>query len=239
MFSKPKTGPRKRAYRWYRVKCNECQKEMDADHANTHMKNVHSGKKVKLTPLVETSQSQIHSFFVSGNESNETNRLQEPHQPLSEKNFSNANGNVTESNSSSPLKTGTLTTRTDEHLEKSFTSVMTPVETETPNEENEDQPGLGQNTCVKENTNEFAMVTETGQVTIPTLELPDDDDELLDESLSTEGHSKTTTFNEDDDNHPVEVVASRESESLTIGTVTNIVTNCNDKPNQPMLPEFP
>lgn len=148
-------------------------------------------------------------------------------------------GNVTESNSSSLLKTGTLTTRTDEHLEKSFTSVMTPVETETPNQENEDQTGLGQNTCVKENTNEFAMVTETGQVTIPTLELPDDDDELLDESLSTEGHSKTTTFNEDDDNHPVEVVASRESESLTIGTVTNIVTNCNDKPNQPMLPEFP
>ena len=137
------------------------------------------------------------------------------------------------------LKTGTLTTRTDEHLEKSFTSVMTPIETETPNQENEDQTGLGQNTCVKENTNEFAMVTETGQVTIPTLESPDDDDELLDESLSTEGHSKTTTFNEDDDNHPVEVVASRESESLTIGTVTNIVTNCNDKPNQPMLPEFP
>ena len=137
------------------------------------------------------------------------------------KNFSNANGNVTESNSSSPLKTGTLTTRTDEH------------------QENEDQTRLGQNTCVKENTNEFAMVTETGQVTIPTLELPDDDDELLHESLSTEGHSKTTTFNEDDDNHPVEVVASRESESLTIGTVTNIVTNCNDKPNQPMLPEFP
>ena len=72
MFSKPKTGPRKRAYRWYRVKCNECQKEMDADHANTHMKNVHSGKEVKLTPLVETSQSQIHGFFVSGNESNES-----------------------------------------------------------------------------------------------------------------------------------------------------------------------
>ena len=104
---------------------------MDADHADTHMKNVHSGKKVKLTPLVETSQSQIHGFFVRGNESNETNRLQEPHQPLSEKNFSNANGNVTESKSSSPLKTGTLTTRTDEHLEKSFTCVMTPIETET------------------------------------------------------------------------------------------------------------
>ena len=84
---------------------------------------------------------------------------------------------------------------------------MTPVETETPNQENEDQIGLGQNTCVKENTNEFAMVTET--VTIPTPELPDDDDELLDESSSTEGHSKTTTFNEDDDNHPVEVVPTR------------------------------
>ena len=78
MFSKPKTGPRKRAYRWHRVKCNECQKEMNADHANTHMKNVHSGKKVKLTPLVETSHSQIHGFFVSGNESNETNSVQEP-----------------------------------------------------------------------------------------------------------------------------------------------------------------
>ena len=34
--------------------------------------------------------------------------------------------------------------------------------------------------------------------------------------------------------------ASRESESLTISTITNIVTNCNDKPNQQiaMLPEF-
>ena len=71
---------------------------------------------------------------------------------------------------------------------------MTPVETETPNQENEDQIGLGQNTSVKENTNEFAMVTETGEVTIPTLELPDDDDEPLDESSRTEGHSKTTTF---------------------------------------------
>ena len=204
------------------------------------MENVHSGKKVKLTPLVETSQSQIHGFFVSSNESNETNSLQEPHELLSEKNFSNANGNVTENNSCSPLKTGTLTMRTDKHLEKSFTSVMTPIETETPNQENEDQIGLGQNTSVKENTNEFAMVTETGQVTIPApLELHDDDHELLDERSSTEGHSKTSTFNEDDDNHNVEVVASRESESLTIGTVINIARSFNDKPNQPMLPELP
>ena len=78
------------------------------------------------------------------------------------KNFSNTNGNVTESNSSSPLKARMLTTRTDGHLEKSFTSVMTLVETEAPNQENEDQIGLGQNTSVKENKNEFAMVSETG-----------------------------------------------------------------------------
>ena len=49
------------------------------------MKNVHGGKKVKLTPLVETSQSQMHRFYVRGNESNETNSLQEPHQPPLEK----------------------------------------------------------------------------------------------------------------------------------------------------------
>ena len=117
---------------------------------------------------------------------------------------------------------------------------MQPVETETSNQENEDQIGLGQNTRVKENTNEFAMVTETGQITIPTLQLPDDKDELLDGRSSSEGHGKSTTFNKkDDDNYSAVVVASRESESLTIGTFTDIVTNCNDKPNQLMLPEFP
>ena len=83
------------------------------------------------------------------------------------------------------------------------------------------------------------MVTDTGQITIPTLELPDDKDALLDRSSSSEGRGKSTIFNEDDDNYSAEVVASRESESLTIGTFTDIVTNCNDKPNQPMLPEFP
>ena len=90
------------------------------------MKNVHGGKKVKLTPLVETSQSQMHRFYVRDIESNETNSLQEPHQPPLEKNFSNANCHFAESNSSSPLKPGTLTTGTDEYLETSFTSVMTP-----------------------------------------------------------------------------------------------------------------
>ena len=86
---------------------------------------------------------------------------------------------------------------------------MTPVEIETPNQENEDQIGLEQNASVKENTNEFAMVTETGQITIPTQELPDDD-ELLDESSTTEGHSKSTTFDEDDD-YSAEVVAENKN----------------------------
>ena len=62
-----KSGPRKRAYRSHRAKCNECQAEMNADHANTHVKNVHGGKKMRFTPLVDVSQSQLRRFLVSTN----------------------------------------------------------------------------------------------------------------------------------------------------------------------------
>lgn len=69
-----KSGTRKRAYRSHRNKCNECETEMNVDHANTHIKNVHGGKKMNFTPLVETShmQSQLRGFFVNTSASNTT-----------------------------------------------------------------------------------------------------------------------------------------------------------------------
>lgn len=57
LFMSSKCAPRKQAYRWHRVKCNECQKEMNADHANTRMKNVHGNMKMKFTPVVAVTIS--------------------------------------------------------------------------------------------------------------------------------------------------------------------------------------
>ena len=54
----------KRRYR-HRVKCDECQKEMNSDYQETHKQNVHNGKKIKFSPLVESLQSKLGSFFTS------------------------------------------------------------------------------------------------------------------------------------------------------------------------------
>ena len=53
---------RKRSYR-YRVKCEECEKEFDFDYVEAHSRIVHSGRKVKCLPVVESSQLKLSGFF--------------------------------------------------------------------------------------------------------------------------------------------------------------------------------
>lgn len=57
------SSSRKRRYRQYRIKCDECESEMNTDYRDIHAKNVHNGKKIKFSPVVEPSQIQLHSFF--------------------------------------------------------------------------------------------------------------------------------------------------------------------------------
>ena len=54
----------KRRYR-HRVKCDECHKEMNSDYQETHTQNIHHGKKIKFSPLVESAQCKLGSFFTS------------------------------------------------------------------------------------------------------------------------------------------------------------------------------
>ena len=53
---------RKRSYR-YRVKCEECEKEFDSDYVEAHSRIVHSGRKVKCLPVVESSELKLSGFF--------------------------------------------------------------------------------------------------------------------------------------------------------------------------------
>ena len=53
---------RKISYR-YRVKCEECEKEFDFDYVEAHSRIVHSGRKVKCLPVVESSQLKLSGFF--------------------------------------------------------------------------------------------------------------------------------------------------------------------------------
>ena len=76
------SGSRKPVYRWHRVKCNECQTEMNADHANTQWKeNAVSfiGRCLNIT---------VTWIFVSNNAT-----LPEPSSPVASS--SNANDNST------------------------------------------------------------------------------------------------------------------------------------------------
>ena len=52
---------RKRSYR-YRVKCEECEKEFDSDYVEAHSRIVHSGRKVRCLPVVESSQLKLSGF---------------------------------------------------------------------------------------------------------------------------------------------------------------------------------
>ena len=53
---------RKGSYR-YRVKCEECEKEFDSDYVEAHSRIVHSGRKVKCLPVLESSQLKLSGFF--------------------------------------------------------------------------------------------------------------------------------------------------------------------------------
>ena len=53
---------RKRSYR-YRVKCEECENEFNSDYVEAHSRIVHSGRKVKCLPVVESSQLKLSGFF--------------------------------------------------------------------------------------------------------------------------------------------------------------------------------
>ena len=55
---------RKRSYR-YRVKCEECEKEFDFDYVEAHSRIVHSGRKVKCLPVVESSQLRLSGISKS------------------------------------------------------------------------------------------------------------------------------------------------------------------------------
>ena len=69
---------RKRQYR-HRVRCEECNKEIDSDYKEVHSRLVHNGKKVKCHPVMESSdssQSKISTFFVKSNMTTKDNDLQ-------------------------------------------------------------------------------------------------------------------------------------------------------------------
>ena len=53
---------RKRSYR-YRVKWEECEKEFDSDYVEAHSRIVHSGRKLRCLPVVESSQLKLSGFF--------------------------------------------------------------------------------------------------------------------------------------------------------------------------------
>ena len=53
---------RKRSYR-YHVKCEEYEKEFDSDYVEAHSRIVHSGRKVKCLPVIESSQLKLSGFF--------------------------------------------------------------------------------------------------------------------------------------------------------------------------------
>ena len=46
----------------YRVKCEERKKEFDSDYV-AHSRIVHSGRKVKCLPVIESSQLKLSGFF--------------------------------------------------------------------------------------------------------------------------------------------------------------------------------
>ena len=71
MSHKPSQS-RKRRYRHHRIKCNECQSEINTDYRDIHARNVHNGKKIKFSPVVEPSQYQLHSFITSASTSTDT-----------------------------------------------------------------------------------------------------------------------------------------------------------------------
>ena len=58
---------RKRLY-LHRVRCEECNKEIDSDYKEVHSRLVHNGKKVKCHPVMESSdssQSLMHTERIS------------------------------------------------------------------------------------------------------------------------------------------------------------------------------
>ena len=56
----------------YRVKCEECEKEFDSDYV-AHSRIVHSGRKVKCLPAVESSQLKSSGFFSKSSAAVESN----------------------------------------------------------------------------------------------------------------------------------------------------------------------
>ena len=69
---------RKRLYR-HRVRCEECNKEIDSDYKEVHSRLIHNGKKVKCHPVMESSdssQSKISAFFPKSNMTTKDDDLQ-------------------------------------------------------------------------------------------------------------------------------------------------------------------
>ena len=63
----------------YRVRCEECNKEIDSDYKEVHSRLVHNGKKVKFHPVMESSdssQSKINTLFVKSDMTTKDNDLQ-------------------------------------------------------------------------------------------------------------------------------------------------------------------
>lgn len=63
----------------HRVRCEECNKEIDSDYKEVHSRLVHKGKKVKCHPVMESpdsSQSKISTFFVKSNMTTKDDDLQ-------------------------------------------------------------------------------------------------------------------------------------------------------------------
>ena len=70
---------RKRQYR-HRVRCEECNKEIDSDYKEVHSRLVHNSKIVKCHPVMESSdssQSKINTFFVKSSMTTKDDDLQD------------------------------------------------------------------------------------------------------------------------------------------------------------------
>ena len=65
---------RKRSYR-HRVRCEKCQKELNADNKAYHIKAKHNGQNVKFTTVQDTKQRRLYFELSSPTISNSEDKL--------------------------------------------------------------------------------------------------------------------------------------------------------------------
>jgi len=69
IFTMTSLGSRKRPFR-HRVRCEVCQKQLNSDNKESHIKAKHHGKRVKFSIVRDSKQSQLHFKLTSPASSN-------------------------------------------------------------------------------------------------------------------------------------------------------------------------